>query len=262
VTRIQVAADPRRARIELEGGVLRPRLLSAGPAEVRVALVPTSALLLGGDVVTVELVVGAGASLEVVEPAGTVAYPGVPAAWHVRARLGPDARLVWEGLPFVVSEGADVERTTVLDLARGARAVVRETLVLGRAGERGGSLRLKTSIRLDGADLLVEDLDLHPDRRTAPGVLGGHRVLDQVGAYGFRPPPGSAPPRGSAPPPGSAAAPGSAPAPGARRGRLDLARPGAVERAVADETHDADLSVLLAGWAAHARAPRPCALDA
>lgn len=239
MTRIQVAADPFRARVRLAGEVLRPRLLAAGPATARVALVPTGALLLGGDVVEVEVEVGDGAALEIVEPAGTVAYPGPPAEWHVRVRVGYAGVLIWAGLPFVVCEDAEVRRTTVVDLADGGRAVVRDTLVLGRAGERGGSLHQSTAVRLAGAELLVEELDLDPARRAAPGILGEARVVDTLAAYGFRPPSSVASPRERA-----------------RGGhaRLDLAGPGVVERFIGDAAHRADLESRLTRWAAHARA--------
>jgi urease accessory protein len=222
-----VVADAVRARTRLVAGLLRPLLLSAGPETARVALVPTGALLLGGDVVTVDLAVGPHARVEVVETAGTVAYPGSPAAWHVRARLDVGAVVVWEGLPFVVCEGAEVRRSTVIEMASGARAVVRETLVLGRAGEHGGTLRQATRVSLAGAELLVEDLDLHAARRRAPGVLGEDRVLDTVSAFGFRPPDH----------PGTEV-----------RGRLDLAGPGALQRYIGAESHLSHLGVVTARW--------------
>ncbi len=58
-----------------------------------------------------------------------VAYPrkrpeqlGPPAQWHVDLRLEQDARLIWEGLPFVIAQDSDVLRRTRVDLAEGARA--------------------------------------------------------------------------------------------------------------------------------------------
>lgn len=228
MTRVEVRADPVRARTVLAGDVLRPRLLSAGPDEARVALVPTGALLLGGDVVTVDVVVGAGVRLAIVETAGTVAYPGPPAGWHVRVQVDRGGVLVWVGLPFVVCDRADVRRTAVIDLAAGARALVRETIVLGRVGETGGTLRQRTSVTLDDAELMVEDLDLSPGLRAAPGVLGEHRVLDTLAAFGFRPP----------------AADG--------RGRLELAGPGALLRYLGREAHPSSFADDAATWGAAA----------
>lgn len=239
-TVVDVTASPGRARCRVETGALSPRVLASTPDGARVALVATGALLLGGDVVRLDVTVGPGAWLEVVETAGTVCYPGPPAGWHVNAQVGVDGVLVWAGLPFVVAQGADVVRTLRLDLADGARAVLRETTVLGRAGEDGGTARLRTDVALAGRPLLVEELDLAPGAREAPGVLGSFRVIDVVTALGFRPPPTD-----PAPAPGRRA--GSA-RPGAGAHRLDLAGPGAVVRHLARDAHTGDLEALARDW--------------
>ena len=142
---------------------------------MRVALVPEQAVLLAGDQVTVAVRVGAGQRLEIVEPGGTVAYAmrGGQARWDVRVVVEEGGSLVWHGEPFVVAQGADVVRSTTIDLAPGACLRLRETLVLGRSGEAPGSLVSRTDVRRDGVPVLVEELD------SALG-LGPHRVVDQV----------------------------------------------------------------------------------
>jgi urease accessory protein len=141
----------------------------------RVALVPEQAVLLAGDHVTVAVRVGAGQRLEIVEPGGTVAYAmrGSSARWEVRVEVEAGGSLVWHGEPFVVAEGADVRRSTSIDLAAGACLRFRETLVLGRSGEAAGRLVTRTDARREGVPVLVEELD------SAVG-LGPHRVVDQV----------------------------------------------------------------------------------
>ncbi len=240
MTRIEVAAAPGRARCVVVGDVLSPRVLHADADGARVALVAAGALLLGGDDVAITVVVGPGAWLEVVETAGTVAYPGPPSSWSVRARLGPGAALVWQGLPFVVADGAQVHRSAVLALDRGARAVVRETTVLGRAGERGGSALLSTDVTLAGRHLLVEQLDLSPEPRAEPGVLGSARVVDAVAACGFRPPV-----LGTPSPTGRDVT-----------DRLDLAGPGAVARFIGADAHSSPLDGTAGAWAAAIRTCR------
>lgn len=253
MTRIEVAADAVRARCDLSGGPLSPRLLRGDHAGARVALVATTALLLGGDVVTLDVRVGAGAWLEVVETAGTVAYPGPRATWHVDVQLGPGAVLVWAGLPFVVCEGADVARSTSLDLADGARAVVRETTVLGRVGEGPGAIRTRLSVRHDDGELLVEDLALEASAVAAPGILGGRRVIDTVAALGFRPDPD--PEREGRAGVGRAADLASVPGDAdRRRRRLDLAGPGALSRFLGTAAHSSGLAADLDRWAAQAHA--------
>jgi urease accessory protein len=230
--RITVERGPGRVRTRLEGGALSPRLLRSDASGAAVAVVATGALLLGGDHVDVEVEVGEGASLEIVETAGTVAYDagGEPSSWAVRVRLGAGARLTWEGLSFVVADGADVLRSTDVELGDGARALLREVLVLGRTGETGGALRARTSVRQAGAELLVEDLDLGPTARTAPGVLGRARVVDTVLALGWRP--------------------GPAGDPSARGTRFDLDGAGALARLLGTAAHSASLSPWWSAWSA------------
>jgi urease accessory protein len=161
---------PTLIRTEVRSSHLRAFRLD----EDRVALVPEQAVLLAGDDVTVSVRVAAGQSLEIVEPGGTVAYAmrGGLARWDVEVEVGAGGGLVWHGEPLVVAQGADVLRRTRVDLASAARAVLRETLVLGRHGESPGRLVARTDVHRDGAPVLVEVLD------SSVG-LGAHRVLDQ-----------------------------------------------------------------------------------
>jgi urease accessory protein len=141
----------------------------------RVALVPEQAVLLAGDQVEVSVRVGRGRTLEIVEPGGTVAYAmrGRQARWDVTVEVEEGGCLVWKGQPFVVAQGADVSRRLAIDLAGSARVALRETLVLGRSGEKPGQLVSRTDVRRDGVPVLVEELD-------ASVGLGRHRVVDQV----------------------------------------------------------------------------------
>lgn len=191
-----------RARVELvsgrarftelsAGGFLRPRPLQVDGATARLALVGTYATLLGGDHVHIELTVGAGVSLELVEPSGTVAYDaqGGFARWSATVRVEHGAYLLWRGAPFVVTDGADVHRDTQLQLADDARALVAETLVLGRTYETGAG-RLRSTMRAEraGRALLVEDLDLRGEvRAQQPGVMGANRAMATVLLLGDRP---------------------------------------------------------------------------
>jgi urease accessory protein len=162
-------------------------LLTADERRARVALVPDGALLLAGDAIAIRVDVGPGAVLELVEPAGTVAYDmrGGHATWSVDVRLGQGAALIWAGEPFVVAAGARVRRTTSVQIADGAVLAVRETLVLGRSGERPGQVwQRTTAVDAHGEPLLVEELALDADR--APLLLGGKRVVDTVVVLGAR----------------------------------------------------------------------------
>lgn len=181
-----------RPRLTLVGGQLAPRVLSADATGARVALVATTALLLGGDRIVIELRVGAGSWLEIVDTAGTVAYDahGELSTWTVRADVADDGLLLWHGEPFVAAGGANTVRDTTFELGETATVCLRETIVLGRTGEQGGALRIRTRARRGDTPLLVEDLDLS-DRNGSrqPGILGAATVLDTATWLGRAAPP-------------------------------------------------------------------------
>ncbi|MFC3995414.1 urease accessory protein UreD [Nocardiopsis sediminis] len=211
------------------GTFLRPRVMRRPGTALRVALAAVRASLCAGDDLELHVDVGPGAELELVDPNGTVAYNarGGQAAWRARIRLAEGARMTWSEPSFIVADGADVLRSIDVDLAPGAELLWRETLVLGRSGERGGALRSRTDVRLAGRELYAEDLDLRsPETRELPGVIGPARVIGQVAAFG-RTPGG---PHGPA--------------------RMDLAGPGALWRSVAARTYraDAELDPVWHAW--------------
>ena len=179
LTRITVDGD----RVGLRHGQLRAQRLGDRGGWVRIGLLATTAVLLGGDEVEIEVSVGEGMRLDLFDIAGTVAYHGRgrPAAWHVRIELADGAELRYRGEPFVVADGADVQRTLRVELADTAGLRLRETLILGRAGELGGRLRSETRLRIADLDVWVEDQLLDPDGdRRRPGMLGDRRVLDSM----------------------------------------------------------------------------------
>ena len=241
MTRIALRRSGTGTALDLRADALAPRVLSTGPAGARVALVGARALLLGGDDVHLDVTVAAVCLLELVEVAGTVAYDGrgAAAAWRVSVRLGPGARLLWHGEPFVVAGGADVLRTLDADLDAGAVACLREVLVLGRSGEDGGRLRNRTRVRLEGRPLLVEDLDLREAAvRRSPAVLGGVRCLDTAALLGASP----------ADPAGDHAHEGA--------DVLHLERPGALHRWLGVDAHASPVPQVWRRWSGALRTGR------
>lgn len=229
MTFVAVAPGLDRAHLTLRSAQLSPRVLRTDATGARVALVATSALLLAGDHPVIELSVGAGCWLEVVDTAGTVAFDGRGgrASWTVRIRVAEGGALLWNCEPFVVARGADVRRSTTVDLAAGAVVLLRETVVLGRSGETGGALAVTTRVDHAGRPLLAEDLDLtDPEHRSRPGVLGRHTVLDTVSLLGMR---------------------GSSPAPGPAR-CFALSGPGSVSRYLGRELHRSSLAAVYSDW--------------
>lgn len=181
-TSLSVEIRGGRHQVRTRAGLLRAQRLHSPTDRARVALVGQTALLLGGDLVGLDIEVGGGAMLELSDVAGTVAYHGRgrPASWHTTIRLGLGARLTYAGEPLILSDGSDVTRTLTVDLAEGATARLRETLVFGRVGEVGGRLDATTLLRREGVEFCRERLVLDADARSRPGVLAGVRVVDSV----------------------------------------------------------------------------------
>ncbi len=170
----------------------RPRILGPAGAVARVALVATRASLLGGDRVALDVSLGAGCALEIVELAATIALHargGPPALLEATVRLGPGARLVWLGEPLIAAAGCGVVRSTRVELARGAVVLLRDALVLGRSGEEPGRARTHTRITLEGRPVLEEALDTEPAWLLASRVVAGPaRMIDGLTLAGRRDP--------------------------------------------------------------------------
>lgn len=232
--RVAIWPDDGRCCVELAAGLLAPRVVRHDAAGAHVALVATTATLLGGDRLALDVEVGPGLRLVLREVTGTVAFHGrgLGCRMDVTLRVHPGARLSWAGQPVVVAEGSELSRTTRVDVAAGGRLLLRDQLVLGRAGETGGSVRCQTAITYAGLPALVEDLDLRAPRPD-PRLLGGAKVLDSVVAVGWRPSQPE-PPDGSGLPAVSV---------------MSLAEPGALARTMVDAAHNSRVPALVERWA-------------
>jgi urease accessory protein len=180
-----------------------------------VLLVQTVAGPLAGDRTAIDVEVAPGASLELGMNAATLAYPAGPGARSVlRARVGRDGRFIWAPAPLILAAGCDLESLVELELETGAAAFTRESVVLGRHGERPGRYRSVLRCELGGVPLLHDGVALDPDgvARSSRSVLRGARAYASLAVLGVEP---GGPPAG---------------------GELDLAGPGRVLRALADGT--------------------------
>ncbi|MFD3554188.1 urease accessory protein UreD [Streptomyces goshikiensis] len=185
-----------RATADGRGGTALPLLAGEGPlalrrtrgegAEAGVMLVGAMSAPLGGDHLAVEADVGAGARLALATAAATLALPGrggEPARYDVRLTLEEDAALRWLPEPLVSVRGSDLRVRTRADLAPGARLLLREEQVLGRAGEPGGLLRSRLTVTRAGRPLLDQELACGPGAPAGwdgPAGLAGHRSLGQL----------------------------------------------------------------------------------
>ena len=239
-TRLEVCRDPAGGRVRVvvrtDGprgrGHLGIRVLHAGVDGARVAVLAEGALLVAGDDVSVGMRVGPGVRLDVVEPAGTVAFDmrGGSARWGVSVEVDDEGELVWRAEPFVVATGAVVDRELEVTLHGSGAAVLREVLVLGRVREAGGVVRQRLRATASGRPLLAEDLALD-GARPQVAVIGGHRVVDSVTVLGRRAGPST---------------------PGAAH-RLELEGAGTVVRHLGAQTHTSPLEPY---WKVVAAAPR------
>jgi len=160
---------PQRVRVVVRAGGwgelrrgerIAPRVLGPG----RLTLVRSQAGPLAGDHDRVEIRVESG-TLAIEPVAATVALPGAArTVLELDIEVGDGARLHLEDAPLVVAEGADVVRTTTIRLGVGATAVVRDLVVLGRAGEGPG--RLESVLRAEGPDGVI----LHDALRADPAT--------------------------------------------------------------------------------------------
>ncbi|MFI1970805.1 urease accessory protein [Streptomyces cinnamoneus] len=177
------------------GGTALPVLAGDGPLalrrlrpcgrQARVCLVGAMSAPLGGDVLGLSADVRDGAALRLQSAAATLALPGrtgEPAFYDTRLTVGDGAELRWLPEPLISVRGSDLRQTTRADLAPGARLVLREEQVLGRAGEPPGRLVTRLTVRRAGRPLLDQELRSGPGTPGWDGaaVLGGHRAVGQL----------------------------------------------------------------------------------
>ncbi|MET9502855.1 urease accessory protein UreD [Streptomyces sp. NPDC006622] len=185
-----------RARADGRGGTALPVLESDGPlaprrtrgeaGEARVVLVGAMSGPLGGDRFAVEADVGSGARLRVGSAAATIALPGQvkdESHYAVRLSVAEGGELHWLPEPLISARGSDLYVTTRADLDPGARLVLREEQVLGRASEEPGRLTSRLVVRIGGRPLLDQELACGPGAPggwDGPAVLAGHRAVGQL----------------------------------------------------------------------------------
>lgn len=182
-----------------DGGRPRIRWTQAWPVVLRptgaeqVHLVHGAGGPLGGDVLSLDVQVGAGADLRLRSAAATIAQPGrgsETARWDTTVTVGAGGRLDWAPEPTVVTDGAEFETSLIVTLDAGASAVLREIVVLGRHGCTGGRYRGHLDVTIDGQPLLAHTtvLDGADPALGGPGGTAGARAVGTLlvaGGAGF-----------------------------------------------------------------------------
>ncbi len=155
----------------------------------RMHLVQAAGGPLGGDELALDVHLGAGAFLELRSTAAMVVQAGHPPAaaqWTVTAALADGAVLDWHPEPTVVCDGAELRSTVTVALQHRARAMLHETVVLGRARQRGGRYHGELIVDVDGAPLLSHTLllDGADPVLSGPAGTGGARVVGMLAVVG------------------------------------------------------------------------------
>jgi urease accessory protein len=181
-----------KARAELTVDASGLRWRSAEPVVLRptgghrVHLVQGAGGPLGGDDLALDVHVGTGCAVQLRSVAATVVQagpcPGAAARWTVTASVADGAVLDWRPEPTVVCDGAQLHSRITVTLRPGARAVLRELVMLGRAGQRGGRFTGELTVDLDGASLLAHTLllDGADPVLTGPAGTAGARAVGML----------------------------------------------------------------------------------
>ncbi|MEV6604391.1 urease accessory protein UreD [Kutzneria sp. NPDC051319] len=155
--------------------------LRRGTGTAVVHLVSSATAPLGGDDLSLEVHVGPGAHLQLRGIAATLALPGHKGERsHASIRFDIDDEASVEFLPepTIVTSRASHSSVFAAQLADTARLRFRETLVLGRVGERPGSLDSTVEVVRGETPLLRQRVDIgDPALAASAAYLAGHRVL-------------------------------------------------------------------------------------
>jgi urease accessory protein len=181
-----VAARDGLPVLESDGPLALRRTRAVHPHTSRVTVVGAMSAPLGGDRLAIEAEVRRGARLTVDSAAATIALPGrvpEPARYDVRLTVGEGAELRWLPEQLICAYGSDLRMRTRVELAATARLVLREEQILGRHGERPGTLATRLTVHRAGRPLLDQELFCGPGAPggwDGPAVLGGHRAVGQL----------------------------------------------------------------------------------
>jgi urease accessory protein len=167
-----------------EGPLALRRTRATGPG-AQVTIVGAMSAPLGGDRLAIDATASPGAALHIGSAAATVSLPGrtgEQARYDVTLTVGEDAELHWLPEPVIAAAGSDLRMTTRVELAPGARLVLREEQILGRTGEQPGRLTTRLTVRLAGRLLLDQELSFGPGAPgwSGPAVLRTHRAAGQL----------------------------------------------------------------------------------
>jgi urease accessory protein len=175
----RVAAHGRLGVRFAEGRTRIAELYEEGAAKLRIprhdrsgleaVLINTAGGLTGGDRLSWQVDVGAGADLTLTTQACEKIYRAAEGQAQTRSAVtvGEGARLAWLPQETILYERSALSRSLEVDLAAGAEALVAEAVIVGRKayGEvvRHGVLRDRWRVRQAGRMVHAEELMLGPE---------------------------------------------------------------------------------------------------
>lgn len=164
---------------------MQKALYPEGEGVCHVVMLHPPAGIAGGDVLDIDIELGAGAHALLTTPGATKWYKslGRTATQRVAIRVEEGARLDWLPQENIVFNQACPVIDLTLDLAPGATAIGWDTTMLGRhaAGESWGEGRIamRTELRCNGQPLWIESAAFDaqsPVLNTTTGMAGFHVV--------------------------------------------------------------------------------------
>ncbi|MFI7227448.1 urease accessory protein UreD [Nonomuraea angiospora] len=172
-----------------------PTLASDGPFDLRrarphgdqarVCILGVMSAPLGGDRLRIEATAEEGAHLHITTAAATIALRGpttAHATYDVHLAVAEHASLHWLPQPLISAARSNLRQSCTIDLAPTARLLLREQIVLGRAGEPPGRLDTRLTVHRDGRPLLDQHAMYGPGAPgwDGPAIVAGHRAIGQT----------------------------------------------------------------------------------
>lgn len=196
---LSVRRDPESGATRLErlrqSGSVKLRMPRVHGPEPEAILINTAGGLTGGDRLSLEATVGAGAALSLSTQAAERIYRAragdAPAAVDIRLRLEPGARLAWLPQETILFEGGRLARRIEADLDEGAELLMLEALVFGRQamGEtvQTGAITDQWRVRVGGRLVHAEALRIGTpvsDTLARAAVAKGARAMASLAWIG------------------------------------------------------------------------------
>lgn len=189
--KVRIVADSAGSRVaetrERDGYKVRFPRRSSPPEAI---LINTGGGIASGDRIVQSFAVEEDAAFVATTQASERVYrsaDGATACMSVTASVGAGGDFFWVPQETILFDNARLDRLFEIDLAPTSRALLAETVILGRQamGETmaGGWFRDKWRVRRDGALVFAENLLLEPEVLRAldqPAVAGGAHVITTV----------------------------------------------------------------------------------